>query len=284
MKTEKDGLTAFRALKKTVDALTGPNGCPWDRSQTPASLAPFLVEESWEYRHAVEADDLDGAAEELGDVLMLVLLASALAEQSDCFSLAEVAQGVNEKLIRRHPHVFGEDVLSDPEAVKQNWEAIKQTEGRRPGPDGLPRVPASFPALLVATKLGKAAAKQGFEWPDLGGPLAKISEEWSELKEAVAHSDKAAIAHEVGDLLFSITNLCRFFSLDPELALHEACTRFRSRFAGITRSSNDQTPASLADMEARWKQAKAQDQNNQSQKGMDYAAPGTGRDQANGAQ
>ncbi len=244
------------ALLATIRRLLGPDGCPWDRKQTVASFVHYAVDEAWELLEAARSGEDAALREELGDVLMLVLLTAERAARDGRFTVHEVAAEVNEKLIRRHPHVFGDVQVSGPGEVLKNWEAIKRTEGKGMGEDGLPPLPASLPALSQAFKLGKAASKRGFDWPDLGGPLAKISEEWDELKEAVARSDQAAIESEVGDLLFAVTNLCRATGTDPEVALRSACARFRRRFARLVREDEPGIFESLARMESAWEKAK----------------------------
>ena len=247
---------ALAALLATVRTLVGPGGCPWDRAQTLESLAPYLVEESWETLDAVRNRGRAEVCEELGDVLMLVFLMCEIARKEKSFSLPEVAREVNAKLIRRHPHVFGDTAVSGPGEVLRNWEEIKKSEGKKAEKDGLPSLPEGLPALTRAVKLGKAASKLGFDWPDLGGPMGKISEEWAELKEAVAGGDARAIEDEVGDLLFAVTNLCRATGTDPEWALRAACDRFRRRFAVVAERGGLENPADLSRMEKLWEEAK----------------------------
>jgi MazG family protein len=249
----KDSTEAIDTLLATVRRLLGPEGCPWDRKQTVQSLAPHAVEEAWEFFDAVKSGMNPAMREELGDLLMLIFLTGELAAREERFTLCEAAAEVTAKLIRRHPHVFGALTVEDPEQVKKNWEAIKKREGKGAADDGLPRVPASLPALSQAFKLGKAAGKRGFDWPDWGGPLAKISEEWGELKNAVARGDPQSVEQEVGDLLFAVTNLCRTTGTDPEAALRSACARFRRRFGRIVR---EDAFSSLARMESVWEKAK----------------------------
>jgi len=263
---DEESKEALDDLLKTVRTLVAPGGCPWDRRQTVESLAPYLVEESWEVLDAVRNRGNAEVREELGDVLMLAFLISEIACKEGRFSLAEVAREVNAKLIRRHPHVFGNTSVSGPGEVLRNWEEIKKTEGKDVGNGGLPSLPEALPALTRAVKLGKAASKLGFDWPDLGGPLAKISEEWAELKEAVAGGDAKSIEDEVGDLLFAVTNLCRATGTDPEFALRSACNRFRRRFEVVRKGGGLESPAGLSRMEELWAQAKERERNDRSKR------------------
>ena len=196
------------------------------------------------------------ACEELGDILMLVFLTSEIAAAEQRFTLEDVACVVDEKLVRRHPHVFGDRKVADSDEVKRNWDEIKRGEGKRAEDDGLPSLSAALPALVQAARLGEAASAQGFDWPDRGGPLAKISEEWEELREAVARDDKARIDAEVGDLLFAVTSLCRVTGTDPEDALRAACRRFRRRFAAMARAGGPAVFTNLATMGALWAREK----------------------------
>ena len=250
---------AFTRLRAVIEHLIGPEGCPWDRRQTVATLAPFLVEEAWELVDAAACGDREGMREELGDVLMLVMLMGAIGERDGGPDLAAAADGVRRKLIRRHPHVFDRCRVKDAEEVQANWDAIKRSEDRNVPDDGLPALPAALPALMGAFRLGKAAARQGFDWPDLGGPMAKISEEWAELQRAVALGEKNGTAHEVGDLLFAVTSMCRFLAMDPEHALRTACGRFRRRFGYVRRHGGEAVRNDPAAMERLWQQAKQEE-------------------------
>ncbi|MBW8888323.1 MAG: nucleoside triphosphate pyrophosphohydrolase [Fibrobacteres bacterium] len=220
--------------------LRAPDGCPWDRKQTHASLLNYLIEESYEFIDAVEAGDKANMSEELGDVLLQVVFHAQLAQEAGDFDFAAVVQGIADKLVRRHPHVFGEMKLADAEAVEVKWAELKRAEkqtGEAAAADakpegGLGEVPKHLPALLKAEKLQKRAAVHGFDWPDWKGPAAKIREELIEL-EAEANAldrDPDRIEDEFGDLLFAAVNLGRFFKLDPERALARANRKFISRY------------------------------------------------------
>ena len=224
--------------------LRAPDGCPWDRKQTHQSLLNYLIEESYEYIDAVEAGDRANMREELGDVLLQVVFHAQLARETGDFDFAAVVQGISDKLVRRHPHVFGDLKLDGAEAVEVKWAELKQAEkdaAKGGGADaGNPAPPASalaglprhLPALLKAEKLQKKASAQGFDWPDFTGPAAKIREELEELRlEAeVPSPDPDRLEDEFGDLLFAAVNLGRFFKLDPERALARANRKFTDRY------------------------------------------------------
>ena len=229
----------FHALARTLR-----EQCPWDIEQTHASLIPYLLEETYEVVDALQALDPDDAAtdedliEELGDLLYQVEFHATIAEQQGRFTIADVTQGVHDKLVRRHPHVFGPDgsapiAVDSTAQVLRNWESIKREEkGRTSIFDG---IPSSLPSLSYAYKAQKKAASTGFDWPEIGGALAKIPEEVDELMEARATGDSAAIADELGDLLFSVVNVARHLKVDPEVALRAAVNKFRTRFEAVER-------------------------------------------------
>ncbi|MHC4824631.1 MAG: nucleoside triphosphate pyrophosphohydrolase, partial [Planctomycetota bacterium] len=204
-------LDALSNLYQVIDQLRSPGGCPWDIKQTVESLAPHLVEECHEMADAVARKDAGETCEELGDLLMGVMMVARVAEEDRGFGLAEVADGIRAKLIRRHPHVYGEVEVEGTGEVLQNWEAIKKQEklekGKQEGT--LSGVPRSLPALLRAYRVGAKASNAGFDWPDLQGPSAKVEEEWKEFQEAVSSEDKERAAEELGDLLFAVVNVAR---------------------------------------------------------------------------
>ena len=253
-----------------VERLRAPDGCPWDRKQTEASMAPHLLEEAFEAADAIRTGDAQASAEELGDVLLNVFMISQIASEAGRFRLDDVCEAIADKLVRRHPHVFGDETeregLDQPEAVLANWERIKQTE-RGPRDDdqfeptrrsALAGVPAALPALLRAYRVGEKAARTGFDWPDATGPRAKIDEELTELDEAAASGDQAAIEHELGDVLFSVVNYSRHLARNPEIALRATIDRFSARFRAIESELGDGlTNASSELLEAAWQRAKA---------------------------
>ncbi len=250
---------ALARLRRTVAELLGPEGCPWDRAQTIETLAPYVVEEAWELLDAVRRGDGDAIAEEFGDVLMVLFLLGLTGRRMRRLSLAQAANGVREKLVRRHPHVFGDARCATSAEVKETWDKIKRAEGKAISADGLPAVAPGLPALMLAMKLGKAAAKLGFDWRDRGGPLAKVTEEWQELRDAVAAGDAGATAREIGDLLFAIVNLCRWTEVDPEEALRAACTRFRRRFGKVAAACTLGPDADLGVLQRAWDKAKEEE-------------------------
>ncbi len=240
--------------------------CPWDIEQTHASLVPYLLEEAYEVVDAVDGLDPadpttdDDLIEELGDLLYQIEFHATIAEQDGRFTIADVATGIHDKLIRRHPHVFGDLVGTDldTDEVLANWDDIKRVEkGRTSVFDGIAR---SMPALAYAAKVGGKASKVGFDWPDVDGAFPKIAEETAELSAAIAEASPAATTDELGDLLFAIVNVARHLSIDPELALRAATDKFRDRFEGVERlaleRSIDLRDADLATLDALWDEVK----------------------------
>ncbi len=215
--------------------LLGPDGCPWDREQTLGSLRPYIVEEAFEVADAIDRESPDGIREELGDQLFLVVFASAIANARGLFSLDEVIDGISEKMVRRHPWVFGEERGLTIDGAMARWEAQKATEKRANG--ALAGVPLAMPALLRALRVGEKAAAHGYDWADAAGVRAKLDEEVRELDEALACTDASRIEHELGDVLFTVANLGRKLGVDPEAALRGALERFGGRFRGAEREA-----------------------------------------------
>jgi tetrapyrrole methylase family protein/MazG family protein len=254
------GYVRFHELARTLR-----EQCPWDRQQTHASLVPYLVEETFELVDALQALDPDDPSteealvEELGDVLYQIEFHATIAEQAGRFSIADVTAGIHDKLVRRHPHVFGEVVADDAGTVVANWEDIKRAEkGRASIFDG---VPASAPALAYTEQLTRKAARVGFDWTDVEGPLAKVDEEARELRGALAGGDDAEIAAELGDLLLAVVNVARHAGVDAELAARAAATKFRRRFEAVERLAAERRlelgTAGLAALDALWDEVKA---------------------------
>ncbi|MEI8243223.1 MAG: nucleoside triphosphate pyrophosphohydrolase, partial [bacterium] len=218
--------------------LRGPDGCPWDREQTLPSLKPHLLEETYELLETMDHADPAPHAEELGDLLLQVVFQARIREEQGAFALDDVAHGLADKLVRRHPHVFGDVQVDGSATVLRNWEAIKRTE-RKSATEGprsaLEGVPRSLPALARAQRMQSKASRCGFDWPDVAGVEAKLVEEQAELDAARKAGDAAAVRHEVGDLLFSVVNLCRFLQVDAEDALQAASGRFAGRFREVER-------------------------------------------------
>ena len=254
----------FDELAQIMQRLRSPQGCPWDREQNHASLKQHLLEEAYELIEAIDAGRPPDICEELGDVLLQVVFHAQIAAERGEFDLRDVVSGLAQKLYYRHPHVFGEVELETSEQVIDSWERLKRAEypqGERESVlDGVPQV---LPALQRAQKLHKRAAKVGFDWPDLSGAREKVSEEIQELDEALAAGDPAALAHEIGDLLAAVVNLSRFVGVEAEGALREANQRFESRFRAVEAAAGEQGRdlgrMSLAEMDALWERAKAQE-------------------------
>lgn len=251
-------------LRWVLKALRAPDGCPWDREQTLASIQPCLQEECYELLSAMVGDDLANHREELGDVLLQVLFQCDIREEEGAFSFDDVVSELTEKLIRRHPHVFGEVTASDTETVLRNWERIKQGEHKAPKASALDGVPEALPALLKAQRTQHKAAKVGFDWQDASGPEAKVAEELAELKAAVATGNQEKVADEFGDVLFSLVNLARHLEVDAESALRAATAKFARRFraveARVKASGREMKGLSLAELDAVWEAVKAEGQ------------------------
>ncbi|MFK5957173.1 MAG: nucleoside triphosphate pyrophosphohydrolase [Planctomycetota bacterium] len=252
-------LEALGNLYQVIDELRSPGGCPWDIKQTVETLAPHVIEECHEMADAVARKSAADTCEELGDLMMGVMMVARVAEEDRGFGLAEVADGIRQKLIRRHPHVYGEVEVEGTNEVLQNWEAIKKQEKIDKGEDEstLSGVPRSLPALLRAYRVGAKASNAGFDWPDLKGPSAKVEEEWQEFQEAVASGNKDRAAEELGDLLFAVVNVARKMKIEPELALRGTIERFSSRFGYVERHlDKDLADATLEEMDVLWEEAK----------------------------
>jgi MazG family protein len=219
----------FAKLCHIVAQLRAPNGCPWDREQTNESLLPGLIEEAYEVAGAVRARDDRNLREELGDLILLAVMHAQIAEEEGRFNIGEVLQEVTEKLVRRHPHVFGESAVRDTDGVVKQWEAIKREE-KEGGGHYLADLPAALPALMRAQKAQKKAARVNFDWAEISDVVAKVDEELAETKEAMAACDSSATAEELGDLFFAVVNLARKSGLDAETALQSATDKFVTRF------------------------------------------------------
>ncbi len=251
----------FAALVETVRKLRSPEGCPWDRQQTHESLKRYVIEETYEFVEAVDSGDDDRVKDELGDLLLQVVLHAQIASEEKRFNIAEVCRAIREKLQRRHPHVFGDVEISSVEEVLSNWEKIKRCE---PGYDDresvLDGIPSSLPALMRAMKLSKRAARTGFEWPNIKAVVDKLKEETTELEAALARGDRKEIESEIGDLLFTIVNIARWVDVDPEEALRRMLKRFGERFRRIEERARQTgraiTDMTLDEMDEVWNEAK----------------------------
>jgi MazG family protein len=226
-----DDLSALAELIQVVRALRGPGGCEWDRSQTIGSLRPFLLEEAYEAADAAEAGDFESLRDELGDLLLHIFMASAIAEDSGHFDLASVAAGISGKLRRRHPHVFGEREPLAPGDVERQWEAIKASEKKAKG--FFDSIPESMPALQAAWRMQQRASEVGFQWPGAGEMLESIRLRLEERHGLDPSAEDAGAARELGGLLFSFVNYIRLFRLEPEQLLRNASRGFKSRFAAM---------------------------------------------------
>lgn len=236
--------------------LRSPDGCPWDRAQSLKSLRHYLIEEAYEVLEAMESGDSSEHCEELGDLLLQIVFQSQIRSEAGEFALVDVIESIADKMERRHPHVFGDESAADIGAVETRWEEIKRAEGK----GGLEAISASLPALMQAEKVGKKAAKSGFDWQDVSGPLEKVEEELLELREAIATGDQAAIEGELGDLLFASVNAARHVGVRPELALLGTVARFKERYAAVSRLCAAQgrsiEQCSAAELDRLWEEAK----------------------------
>ena len=256
-----DGLQLAR-LRAIMHRLRAPGGCPWDAEQTHASLVSNLIEEAYETVDTIERGDLTHLKEELGDLLLQVIFHSELAEEGGHFNLNDVARGISDKLVRRHPHVFAQSDVSTSEAVLRQWDEIKRVEKGDEDQPFLHGIGKGLPALLRAAKLQKKAAKVGFDWPDEKGVIAKLREELEELEDAILSENSAAVISELGDLMFSAVNLARFRNADPEIIMAEANKKFETRFAAMERDLGNRglslAGATPDQMEQSWETAKLQ--------------------------
>jgi len=259
----------FEDLVALMDRLRGPDGCPWDREQTYASLRGYLLEECHEVVEAIDDGDRGALREELGDLLFQVVFLARLAKEEGGFEAADVVRGISEKMVRRHPHVFGDARADTSGEVLRRWEEIKRREkdeangagGARKGGSVLAGVPRALPALLKAQRLSTKAARVGFDWPNDAGVMDKLTEEFEELRSAVDARDLGAARQELGDLLFTAANLGRRLGVDPEEALEAANRKFASRFskveAELERLGIPVEEAGLERMDRLWNEAKA---------------------------
>lgn len=250
-----DDVRRFDGLQHVIERLHAPDGCPWDREQTHATLRPHLLEESYEALEAIDRGDPDALTEELGDVLLQVLMHTAVAERLEEFSTGDVVEHITRKLIRRHPHVFGEGTASTADEVYQNWEALKKQE--KPRQSILDGVPATLPALAASQAIQGRARRVGFDWPDVDGPLEKLREEITEFAQAETASERE---DEFGDILFVAVNIADHLGIDAEQALRGANQKFRSRFGAVERMARerglDLKALDLAGLDALWDEAK----------------------------
>jgi len=257
--------TAFEAFHEIVAHLRAPNGCPWDREQTHPSLRTHLLEESYEALEAIDAGDFASIREEFGDLLLQIVLHAQIASEAGRFTMTDILKGIHDKIVRRHPHVFGEFKVDGVDGVLQNWERLKEEERKEKGEketrkkkEGLlDGVPAALPALTQAQEYQDRAARVGFDWPEIGGVLDKIREEIEEVKQA---ENQEAVAAELGDLFFVLVNLARWKKVDAESALRETNLKFKKRFCYVEQGAKGQgrslSDMTLEEMDALWNEAK----------------------------
>jgi MazG family protein len=257
-------MSSINRLLQLMARLRDPNGgCPWDQQQDFRSIAPYTIEEAYEVADAIERNDLADLRDELGDLLFQVVFHSQLAKERQAFEFDDVVNAICDKMERRHPHVFGDARIASADAQNIAWEDHKRREREARGSSVLANVPVTLPALTRASKLGKRAATVGFEWPDITGAIDKIAEEIGELRaEIAAGDDKTALEQELGDLLFSVVNVCRYLKVDPETALRTTNAKFERRFHYIEQRLREQgrspQDASLEEMDRLWDEAKRQ--------------------------
>jgi MazG family protein len=252
-----------QALLEIMARLRNPEGgCPWDIEQNFATIAPYTIEEAYEVADAITRGDMANLREELGDLLLQVVFHSQMAQEAGLFTFEEVAQAIADKMVARHPHVFSDAEITSAAAQTENWETLKAAERakKQEGASVLADVPAALPALMRAQKLQKRAARVGFDWPDVGGVIAKIREELDEVEQAIAEGARDHIEDELGDVLFAVTNLARFMDIDSEEALRRTNHKFTRRFQHIEAELAKQNialrDAGLEQMERLWNEAK----------------------------
>ena len=250
-------------LAAIMARLRAEGGCPWDREQTHKTLKPYLIEEAYEVLEAIDASAVDKLQEELGDVLLQVVFHAQVAAEAGEFDLAAVAKTIADKLVRRHPHVFGEISVDGVAGVLANWERIKGHEYGKERTSVLAGVPAALPALMRAEKIQAKAARVGFDWPDVSGALVKVDEEMAEFREVLAETNARPerLREEFGDLLFALVNVARYLEIDAEDALRQTVDKFCRRFRYIEEKAQGQgrelTMMTLAEMDAIWEESKA---------------------------
>jgi MazG family protein len=252
---------SFARLVDIMARLRGADGCPWDREQTPQSLRPFLLEEAYEVLEAIDQGNSAALCEELGDLLLQIVFQSQLAGEADRFTIADVATGIADKLVRRHPHVFGDTRVQNAQEVVRNWSRIKAEERRtRSDADLFSGVPAALPALAHAQQIGARAAHIGLDWPDAAAVATKVCEEQAELAAAIERGDRSGIERELGDVLLALTNLARHLDVSAELALRAADERFIDRARRFEKAAAARgillDKLSAADRDALWRAIK----------------------------
>jgi len=256
------GKTDIKSIISVIKKLRGPSGCPWDREQTREKMGYYLIEEAHEAKEAIDADSPQKIKEELGDLLFQLLTVIEISEEMGEFTLSQVIEQARDKMVRRHPHVFGKHSVNDANEVVANWVQIKKQEKKEGEEEDsiVSGIPKSIPSLHRAYLITQRASRVGFDWEDKEGVLKKLKEEVKELESAVSEEDRDRIIHEMGDLLFSVVNLGRFLEISPESALNKAVDRFISRFQYIEQRlrerGKDPSQSTLEEMDQLWEEAK----------------------------
>lgn len=261
--TQTDSL---HELVHIMARLRGPDGCPWDREQTHRSLVRYLIEETGEFLDALEDGDDNGMADELGDLLLQIVFHARIAEEEGRFTIEDVARSECDKMRRRHPHVFADAQAATPAAVVDQWETIKRNEkGRKTRDSALDGVPRHLPALHRAQKILDQADKVGFRWPSLDGALAKVEEEWAELREALDADNQEAVGEELADLIFTLVNVGRMAGVRAEESMHDGLRKFERRFRRLERlaaaEDRDTRQCTPDEMESLWQKARELERN-----------------------
>jgi tetrapyrrole methylase family protein/MazG family protein len=250
----------FDVLREIIADLRGPNGCPWDKKQTHQSLKKYLIEEAYEVLEAIDEEDDDHLVEELGDILLQVMLHAQIGEDEGWFSIDDIIRTLSEKMVRRHPHVFGNTDVNNAEEVIANWEEIKKQEKGFVKESVLTGIPKSLPQLMRAYEIQKKAGKVGFDWVDVQPMIEKALEEWQEFQQEVINMDEEKMLGEFGDLLFAFVNIARHYKLDPEEALRSTNEKFMGRFlymeAKVAEMNKEMQDLSLEQLDVLWEEAK----------------------------
>ena len=254
-------LTPLERLIQLVETLRGADGCPWDREQTPRSMSVYLIEEVYELIDAIESDNPQRICEELGDVLFHILFIARIYEELKQFDIARAANSIYDKMIRRHPHVFGGDKTANTQQIRERWHAIKKTEKVAASEESvLDSIPVQLPALMRAYRVSERAARTGFDWTDIASVMEKVQEEWIEFKQALQNEDPGETANEFGDILFTLTNVARFARIHPETALSGSVAKFVKRFKQMEKTAKAQGRSvdelSQADLDQIWESIK----------------------------
>ena len=250
---------SFDDLVRLMTRLRAPGGCPWDRQQTLTSLKPFVIEEAYEVVDAIDRDDRAALLEEVGDLLLEAVFLTEITREEGTFDVYDSVTAIHDKLVRRHPHVFGDVEAKDAEQVLVNWEKLKQAERKAEKKGVLAGVPQAMPALLKASRLTEKAARVGFDWRRTEDVFDKIDEEIAELREAVASGDASHVHEEIGDLLFTIANIARKVNVNPEEALQATNRKFTSRFEAMEARTDTFETLTLEEMDELWEAVKKEE-------------------------